>query len=222
LGLLVPHLGPASVDELLSQRDQLSLELRQTLARRFMSLGGPYEATLALARDEHERHFLIAEALPLAPDAARRAADLAAWVISLPDDARRDALSILGTVLSRLGQGLALVEQAASADVALALALGDRRCAKALSFSLAAWALADQDGWLLPRLAPIAGAFAMSDRLRLVAAALEHVASEPRHAALAGDRVSLRHIAPLLAQIAGDAGLVAVGRAAFDVARVFP
>lgn len=222
LGLLVPHLGPASVDELLSQRDQLSLELRQKLARRFLSLGGHYETALALARNEHERHFLIAEALPLAPDAARRAADLAAWVITLPDEARRDALSIFGTALSRLGQGLALVEQAASADVALALALGDRRCARALSSSLTAWALADQDGWLLPRLAPIAGAFSMSDRHRLVAAALDHIASEPRHAALAGDRVSLRHVAPLLAQIAGDAGLVAVGRAAFDVAREFP
>ncbi|XXT25147.1 hypothetical protein WME94_26795 [Sorangium sp. So ce429] len=222
LGRLLPHLGRASVEELLSRRDHLSLDLRQMLARRFVSLGGSQETALALARNGDEQLVLRAETLPLVPDAERRAAEIAGRLAALPDPERQEALAIVGTPLARLGQGPALARLATSASAALALARGDRRCARALSPSLAAWALAEPYGWLPRELGPIAGAFAWPDLRRLVGAALEHVASEHRPAALAGDGLSLRNIAPLLSRVAGDAGLVAAGRAAFEVAGAFP
>ena len=222
LAWIVPDLDRAALDALFELRDRISFDLQRAVARRLVSLGTSVEAVLTLARDEDERLRLLADALPVTRDREPRAADLAAWIAALPDPERTDALVTLGTVLAQLGQGRALLPFATSRLAALALALGERRCARALAPALAAWALADEEGYMLLQIVPMAGAFGWDDLRRLVGAALEGIASDHRGAALAGDGVSLAAVAPLLARVAGDAGLLATARAALAVARAFP
>jgi len=218
---LAPHLGLDIIEALRPREDRLSFEVRKALARRLVARGIKVDAALELAHDEGERRLTLAELLPLAPDAPRRGARVARWLARLPEGERPGALVTLGTSLARVGHGAALVPFAVSPSAALALARGDRACARALASQLVDWAVAEEGGWLLLALGPISGAFAWRHLHRLIAVALEGLARELPGATLAGDGMSVRTLTSLFAHVAGDAGLLFVGRAAVGVAHVF-
>lgn len=218
---LAPHLGLDVIEALRPRGDRLSFEVRKALARRLVALGIEVDAALELAHDEEERRLALAELLPLAPDAPRRGARVARWLARLPEGDRPGALATLGTSLASVGHGAALVPFAVSPSAALALALGDRACARALASQLVDWAVADENRWLLLALGPISGSFAWRHLHRLLAVALEGLAGDLPGAALSGDGMSVRTLAPLFARVAGDGGLLAVGRAAVGVADAF-
>ncbi|WP_437906212.1 hypothetical protein WME95_49700 [Sorangium sp. So ce327] len=232
LARLVPHLAAPEARRaaaLAPRFGEQATELFEGLIPRLSALGDPAEDLLETL-PEASRVRALARSLPFAAEPAR----LRAWI----DEAIRKAepldryglLFDVGPWFAATGDSYALLAAVGPlSDAGRLSALGflaRRDSAHAPELARRALPLALRFGTAEPNrlldLVPLARYFPAEGAAAALGFLLDAVASDYRHAALAGDGVSLDKLAPLIAALAGDDGLAGAAREVVQIAAWFP
>ncbi|AUX42239.1 hypothetical protein SOCE26_036670 [Sorangium cellulosum] len=204
-------------------------ELFEGLIPRLRALGDPAEDLLE-ALPEASRVRALARSLPFAADPARLRARIDEAVRKAEPRERFGFLFDVGPWFAATGDSdtlLAAVGPLSEDGLQSALGfLAHHDPAHAPEFTRRALPLAlrlgaDEPDRLLD-LVPLARYFPPDGAAAALGLLLDALAGEYRHAALAGDRVSLVRLVPLLAALAGDDGLAGAAREVVEVAAWFP
>jgi hypothetical protein len=204
-------------------------ELFEGLIPRLVAQGDPAEDLLE-ALPEAARVRALARSLPFAVEPARLRARIDEAIRRAEPRERYGLLFDVGPWFAATGHSDAVLAWIAPlGDAHHQVALGflarhDPAHAPELTcraLSLALYLGADEPDRLI-ELLPLARHFPVDGAVATLGPLLDALAGDYRHAALAGDGVSLVKLAPLLAAIAGDDGLAGAAREVVQVAAWFP
>ncbi|WP_438022003.1 hypothetical protein [Sorangium sp. So ce233] len=225
--LAVPEARRAAA--LAPQFGEHAAELFEGLIPRLRALGDPAEDLLE-ALPEASRVRALARSLPFAAEPARLRARIDEAIRKAEPRERSGFLFDVGPWFAATGDSdalLAAVGPLSEGGFQSALGfLAYHDPAHAPEFTRRALPLAlhlgaDEPDRLLD-LVPLARYFPPDGAAAALGLLLDALAGEYRHAALAGDRVSLVRLVPLLAALAGDDGLAGAAREVVQVATWFP
>ncbi|WP_438041016.1 hypothetical protein [Sorangium sp. So ce128] len=232
LAELVPFLDAPEARRaaaLAPQFGERAAELLESLIPRLRALGDPAEDLLETL-PEAARVRALARSLPFAAEPARLLARIDEAIQQAEPRERGWMLFDVCPWFAATGHSDALLaEVALLSDGGRLTALGilaRHDPAHAPEFTRQALPLAlrfgaDEPSRLLD-LVPLARHFPPEGAAAALGILLDAVASDYRHAALAGDGVSLDKLAPLIAALAGDEGLAGAAREVVQVAAWFP